>query len=335
MPRNDSALRILEIARLLEQATSGLTVKELQAALSERGHEAAIRTVYRDLEAISRLYPVFESDKTEEGAQRFCLEPMAKVTKYLALHPRELFALYFARGLLKPLEHTPFHSDLLATFRKIEDLIGTRGRDYLDELGATLSFEPGPKWGLGIDPALLETMRAACEERHVLSGVYVSTKDQTPRARRLGPHFLYYAKGGIYLVAEDLDSEQVKTYSLPRFQSAEMLAEAYEKAPVEPSAFFAASFGVYVASQVEEVELEFESSVARFVAERQWHASQRVVLLEHGRARVSFSVALTPEFISWVLGFGPEARVTKCEKLIEGLVEQSSRVREMYWKRAG
>lgn len=335
MPRNETALRVLEIGRLLELAPHGLTIKELQARLNDRGFKATNRTVYRDVEAATQFFPIFEKEKTESGGIRYSMESVAKITKYLALHPRELFALYFSRGVLQPLENTPFYTDIQATFQKIDVLLGQRGREYLDELASSLFFEPGPKWGLGLSPDVIETIRAACEERHVLLGVYVSTKDNAPKKRRLGPHFLYYAKGGIYLVAEDLDTKQIKTYSLPRFHSVQMAETGYETQPLNPSEFFASSFGVFSATEVEEVEMEFEPSVARFVSERQWHASQRVVNLDQGKARVSFSIAVTPEFVAWVLGFGPDVRVTKSDKLIKLLVEQATKVREMYWKNAG
>lgn len=335
MSRNDSALRILEIGRMLEHAQNGLTVKEIQSRLSEKNFKVGSRTVYRDIEAATAIFPIVEKEKTSDQGARFAMEAMAKVTKYLVLNPRELFALYFSRGLLMPLENTPFFVDIQAVFQKIDDLLGVRGRQHLEELAGNLFFEPGPKWGLGIQPDLLETIRAACEERHAIQAVYASTKDNSPKPRKLGPHFLYYSKGGIYLVAEDIDAGMVKTYSLPRFQSAEMTATPYEKQPLDPSQFFASSFGVFAATEAENVELEFESCVAKYVSERNWHNSQRVVNLEKGRARVSFSVAITPEFVAWVLGFGSNVRVVQSESLIQLLVEQASKVRAMYGKKAG
>lgn len=335
MPRNDSTLRILEIGRLLEQSTQGLTIKELQAKLAENNMQASVRTIYRDVEAASAVYPIIEKAKEDNGGTRYAMEPLAKVTKYLVLNPRELFALYFSRAALQPFEQTPFYDDLSRVFQKIENLIGERGRGYLKELSASFAFDPTPKWGLGIQSDLLDTIRSACEERNEISAIYVSVKDNQPRERRLGPHFLYYAKGGIYLVAEDLDAKQVKTYSLPRFQKAEMLEAAYEVEALDPAEFFASSFGIFAADEAEEVELEFESLVARFVSERKWHQSQQVVNLEGGRARISFFVALTPEFVSWVLSFGPNVRITTNDRLIQKVVKQASKVREMYWKKAG
>ncbi len=335
MARNDSALRILEIGRLLELTPQGLTVKEIKERLEGKGRSATIRTIYRDIQAASEFFPIFEKEKAENGGSRFAMDSTMKVSKYLVLHPRELFALYFARGVLQPLEQTPFFADLQRVFAKLDELIGAKGRSYLEEMARNVFFDPMPKWGLGTNPDILETIRAACEERHAIGGIYVSTKDNTPKPRKLGPHFLYYAKGGVYLVAEDLETKAVKTYSLPRFQSAEMLSDEYVAETLDPSEFFASSFGIFAADATEDVELEFEACVARFVSERQWHASQRVVRLEGGRARISFSVALTPEFVAWVLGFGPNVRITKSTRLIELVVSQAAKVREMYWKKAG
>lgn len=331
----DSTLRILEISRLLEQASRGLTIKEIQTRLAECNMRASVRTIYRDIEAASSVYPIIEKAKEDNGGTRYAMEPLARVTKYLVLNPRELFALYFSRAALQPFEHTPFFEDLQRVFSRIENLIGEKGRDYLKELSSSIAFDPAPKFGLGVQSDFLDTIRSACEERMMISATYVSVKDNQPRERKLGPHFLYYAKGGIYLVAEDLEAKQVKTYSLPRFQRAEMLDSAYEVEALDPTEFFASSFGIFAADDAEEVELEFDSVVARFVSERKWHQSQRVVNLEAGRARISFFVALTPEFVSWVLGFGPNVRITKNERLIQKVVKQASKVREMYWMKAG
>ena len=74
MARNDSALRILEIGRLLEQAPQGLNVRELQSRLEERGFKASNRTVYRDLQAASQFFPITELPKEGDEGQRFCLQ---------------------------------------------------------------------------------------------------------------------------------------------------------------------------------------------------------------------------------------------------------------------
>lgn len=334
MARNDSALRILEIGRLLESAPQGLTIKELHDRLTDLGFEAGQRTVYRDIEAASLLFPIHE----EEGSKptRFCMQPLNKVTRYLVLNARELFALYLARGALLPLQNTPFYEDLDAVFQKIDGLIGDKGLAHLRELQGHLKFEALPKWGLGLDPDILETIRAACTERHCLKTSYRGTKDAAPKDRQLGPHFLYYSKGGIYLVAEDLEKGEVRTYSLPRFAKAEMTSVPYESEALDPTDYFKGSFGVFSANEPTAVELEFNSTVAPFVSERVWHPSQRVTHLAGGTIRMKLEVGITPEFFSWVLSFGSNALIAKPESLRKQILAEAENLKQLYGKkRAG
>jgi predicted DNA-binding transcriptional regulator YafY len=64
------------------------------------------------------------------------------------------------------------------------------------------------------------------------------------------------------------------------------------------------------------------------VHSHRWHRSQEA-FLRGGRIHVRLKVRLCPEVISWVLGFGPEARVVgppALRRRIAHLVQQMARV---------
>jgi len=69
--------------------------------------------------------------------------------------------------------------------------------------------------------------------------------------------------------------------------------------------------------------IEFGGKIAAFVSERRWHPSQRVVSKEHGRLLVELEVALTPELVQWVLGFGSHAKVLTPTKLATQVLEEA------------
>jgi predicted DNA-binding transcriptional regulator YafY len=298
--------------------------------LTERGHEASKRTVYRDLQALSQAgFPLFPEGE-QEASTLWRLERNTRIHQYLALTAKELFALFLARGALTPLQSTPFFEDLQGIFRKLEERLGARQIDYLKQLESELKFEPGPAWGLGLNPDILETLRAGCAEGQLVEGVYYSVNSRTESQRKLGPHYLYYAQGGLYLVAEDLADQKVKVFAVPRFKSANLLDEPYEGKISSPEELFDGGMAIYNGVKAEEVVLEFEADVAHFVKERRWHPSQRITNLDQGRIRMQLEVGITPELTAWILGFGSSARALKPEGLIEELRNAAKRLTDLY-----
>lgn len=330
--RNAQVARIYAILDLLEQTPGGLSVAEITERVSDRGHEASKRTVYRDLEALSQAgFPLFPEDgKTDDGGTRWVLEKKAKINQYLVLSARELFALYLARGVLVPLKSTPFYEDLESIFQKFEEKLGSKHRQHLQSLSAELKFEPGPQWGLGLNPDILETVRAACSEGHLLSCLYNSTNSKSETQRKLGPHYMYYAKGGLYLVAEDFKDRKVKVFALPRMKDVEMLSEHYEGEISTPEEYFGGALGVYSSGSIYEVAIDFSANVASFVRERRWHPSQRVIQRDGGAIRLHLEVASTPELWQWILGFGPDAEVVSPKGVREKVAELAQKTAKKY-----
>ena len=333
--RNSQVARILCLLDVMESAPSdGYTVSELYEKVSSRGHVFKPRTAYRDLDALAQAgFPLFPKGD-DENTQRWILERKTKINQYFSMTPSELFALYIARGVLAPLRDTPFYNDLQSIFTKLEARLGLRQSEYFDSFKSELKFEPGPQWGLGISPEVLETVRSGCSEGQLIECTYFSVNSQKESLRKLGPHYLYYSKGGLYLVAEDMSDNKVKVFAIPRFKNATLLQDSYEGKITTPEDFFDGALGVYTSvEEIESVVIEFEPEVAQYVRERRWHSSQRVTVLSEGRIRVSLDVADTIELHSWILGFGPSARIISPTSLAEKVSIMAMETVKMYQKK--
>jgi len=334
--RNSQITRIYAILQTLEGLRKGLIVGDLTTRLNDQGHTASRRTIYQDLEALQAagfaLSP--SGDPGENNSSRWILESVTRINEHFVLSSRELLALYFAQGVLIPLKDTPFYGDLQSIFGKIEARLGTKGTAYFDELRSEIHFEPGPRWGLGIDPDVLETVRACCAERQVLDVVYATAGRQETRQRQLGPQFLYYAKGSLYLVAEDLENSEIKVFAIPRMSKASMADKAYDGTPADPEEFFQGSFGVFRGSKVLSVKLEVSPVLAPYIRERQWHESQRIVSKADGSLVLSLEVADTPELVQWILGLGAHAKVIEPAELRQSVLTAAKEIVGKYRPKA-
>lgn len=308
--RNVQLARVLKIMRHLELNPHGITIQQLFDKIKD-DHSVTKRTVYRDLEGLGKAgFPVYEEpDADDSRLMRWKCDSTLRLAKSLVLSPREFVALYLARHALSPLKDTPFFEDIELAFKKVEELLGPKGAEYLEQLSGGIHFEPGPRWGLGVDPEVIDTVRDCCDEGHVLSVKYRSQNSGDFRERRLGPHFLYFAQGSIYLVAEDLETKTVKVFSVPRMSDPQRLDDEYLGKSVDPNQFFENAFGVFQGGEPEKIKLVFTPVLAEFIRERRWHSSQQVVRAEDGSVELALHVAVTVELVNWVLGFGANVRV--------------------------
>jgi len=333
--RNSQVARILSLLDLLEGASRALSVSELHEKIEGREHDCSKRTLYRDLQALVQGgFPLVQENGEEgETKSKWRLEKNTKIGQYLLLSARELFALFLARGVLTPLQGTPIYEDLQNIFNRIESKLGTKHNEHLKDLVSELHFEPGPQWGLGLVPEVLETVRAGCSENQAIECVYFSVNSQSETKRKLGPHYLYYARGGLYLVAEDFGDHKVKVFALPRMKSATLLDEEYKGTIVTPEEMFVGALNVYAGKEPKEITIEFETDIAHFVRERRWHYTQRIIALDGGKIRLQLDAGETPELISWVLGFGPSAKVITPESLAEKVSVQAMKTADNYRKK--
>ncbi len=80
----------------------------------------------------------------------------------------------------------------------------------------------------------------------------------------------------------------------------------------------------------EHVTIEFESAVADYVRARDWHPSQQVTESSAGGLVMQLHVCLDQALLSWILGFGPFARVVAPDHLSSAIAKQLAEARARY-----
>ena len=96
-----------------------------------------------------------------------------------------------------------------------------------------------------------------------------------------------------------------------------------------PEEAFPNSLGVH-SGPPHAVEIEFCSDVADYVKAREWHASQRFSDLADGRVMITLQVCIDQALTSWILSFGPSARVVSPEPLAREIAHQFDQARARY-----
>jgi predicted DNA-binding transcriptional regulator YafY len=78
------------------------------------------------------------------------------------------------------------------------------------------------------------------------------------------------------------------------------------------------------------VAIEFDASIADSIRGREWHPSQQLQVQVDGTVRVALVVAPDTALRSWILSFGPHARVVSPGWLAEQILISLDEAREKY-----
>ena len=335
--RNAEVIRQWSILRDLE-ASRRVTIDDL----AERTG-VTTRTIRRDLEALQAAgFPLF--DEVHDGRKYWTLEQRAfRRLDDTGFTLAELSALYFSRTLVECLASTPFERDVRSAFDKLAAALTPGMRQFLDRLPLAIQakVEPGARSSATDEGAGTVRTAAARSARvaHLLDAIlhhrrvtmgYHSFSSNREKRYLAEPYRLVFAQGGLYLVAFVPEYGQLRTFAVDRIRTLSVGEERFEPTELEDEDAFAHSLGVHQGTPPERVEIAFEPRIARYVRDRVWHPSQELQDLPDGGVLLTLYVSNDWALRSWILGFGPLARVVGPATLAAQIVDELETTRKMY-----
>jgi predicted DNA-binding transcriptional regulator YafY len=328
VPRNAEVIRQWTILREIERSrTSGVAIDELAALC-----DVTTRTIRRDLQALEEAgFPIFDDRSREDGRTRWVLNGQAFKGLAAGLTVAELCALYFSRTLVESLAGTPFRDEVQSAFEKLGSALTPHMRQFLDQLPQVIAAKPDPL-RRRVDDALQQIAGRALEAtlyHRQASLVYHSRSSDRTKKYLVHPYRLAYAQGGLYLLAFVPEYGEVRTFAVERIQELSLQEERFTPIEELGDDAFPNSLGVH-SGPPERVAIDFQPAVADYVRARHWHRSQALSPSEDGGVRMTLDVCLDQALKSWILSFGPFAKVVAPEPLAREIAEQFEKGRALY-----
>jgi predicted DNA-binding transcriptional regulator YafY len=328
VPRNAEVIRQWTILREIENARAGgVTIDELAALCA-----VTTRTIRRDLQALEEAgFPLYDDRSADDGRTRWRVNGQAFKGLSAGLTVSELCALYFSRTLLASLSGTPFREDVASAFEKLAAVLTPHMRQFLDRLPRVIATKTDPARRYG-NPRQQQIVARALEATlHLRQArlTYHSKSSDRTKTYLVHPYRLAYAQGGLYLLAHVPEYAEVRTFAVERIHDISLLDERFTPIEELPDAAFPHSLGVH-SGPPERVEIAFEPAVAEYVRAREWHASQQVRDVDGGGVAMTLDVCLDRALQSWILSFGPFARVVAPESLAREIAAQLSEAKARY-----
>jgi len=122
------------------------------------------------------------------------------------------------------------------------------------------------------------------------------------------PYRLVFALGGLYLLAYVPAYKDIRTFAVDRIKSVSLEKQTFTPRQHIGDEVFGNSLGVNTGPAAR-VEIEFDPRVAPYVRARVWHASQELREAADGQLVLAMDVCHDWALRSWILSWGPFARV--------------------------
>jgi proteasome accessory factor B len=324
VPRNQEVIRQWKVLHALESSRHGATIDALAGEL-----EVTTRTIRRDLAALQEAgFPLYD-ERNEDGRVTWRIDGQVLNGLETGFTLGELCALYLSRNLLEAVAGTPFQRDLTNAFSRLEKMLSPRMRQFLDRLPSVLAAKPGPRARTGSSPDIVARLLEATLHFRVATMRYHSVSSARVKDYVVHPYRLAFAQGGLYLLAYVPEYKDVRTFAIDRVASASLEKQTFTPRQPIGEDVFANSLGVNT-GPAERVDIEFDARVAPYVRARVWHASQQVRELAEGRLQLTMTVCHDWALRSWVLSWGPYARVVAPAQLARAITADLGAAVERY-----
>jgi predicted DNA-binding transcriptional regulator YafY len=325
------ALRVWDALRGFKKGRWVTEVAE-QLGVSER-------TVRRDIQDLQDAGVDIETTKQ---ANRIYAR-LAEERNYspVAITKRERFTLLAVRRVFDVFAKTPFLEDVQSVLAKLEQRMSEKERAELEAFGEQFVYMPdhGTKSYEGKDE-IIDAIQTGILLRKVVRYRYQGGRGEA-RSGHLAPFRLAMYRHGLYVIGArlktpdgDVHAAPLGVFAIERFTEAEYLKAHSFQIP-EGSAVrdvLHGAFGPHLtdADGPHTVIVEFSAEKAHLVSSREWHPTQVISRLPNGRIQLALNAPSLTPLVSWILEWGPHARVVAPAELVQRITRELDEARDQY-----
>ena len=291
---------------------------EIKDKLSELGYEATLRTIQRDLQELSRLFPIVSDERSQPFGWSWKKD--AKGYESPAMDPIQALTFSLAAQYLEPLMPKANFKRIEAFFSRAESvLIGNEKsklhnwRKRVKVIPENIRFKE-PKVSLEIRQKIYHAVYEGIQ----IKALYKKRGSKNSDKRHIHPLGIVI-KGSMHYLICMMDEDQIEPRYLPlqRFEKVELLDDKVR----EPKSFNLDHFihknnlGYAFSDQLYTFEAIFDKTMAFHLLETPLNSSQVAKEIGDNELLIQARVPDTLQFEQWLMGFGSKVEILKPIKL--------------------
>lgn len=328
----ETLLRHWQTLRLIPRYPRKATAGEVCNALAEAGFSVGKRTIERDLQALSRIFPLLLDDREKPYGWSWAQD--AAAFDVPGVGANEALAFMMLRTYLASLMPSSVQDHLAPYFKMAEQRLDTLVGH--SSMGAWLKkvkvIEPTQPL---LAPVIDRQVEAVIQEGLLLSRqcqISYRRKDESaPESYPISPLGLVQRGKLMYLVCTIKNYQDLRILALHRIQIAELL----ETKVIKPDAFdldsylACGAFG-WGGGQIVKLKVLFDPEAGGHLCETPLSADQRITPQPDGRLQVTATVTDGKQLLWWLLAFGQAVEVIEPKSLRKEVATQLAKAAAKY-----
>lgn len=329
---NDTVFRQWSMLRILPRPPGKLTARDIEGRLRGQGFEVSKRTIERDLEKLSVLWPITADQRNRPYGWSWAKN--AEVLDIPGMDLSTALAFRLAREYLAPLLPP-------ATLRYIQPHFD-RAAQVLNQ-GSSGKLRDWPKKVrvVGHGPTLLppktkpgvhETMLQALLENRRVEARYRPRDSGEERGYVINPLGAVFRRSVVYIVGSAWDYDDILQFALHRFTAASV-TDTKARRPRDfdlDDDIQQGAFGYPASNDKIRIKVLFDAATAHHLYETPISTDQTLAPQKDGRVQLTASVLDTEDLRWWLLGFGDGVEVLSPARLRKEMTRTVQAVSRLY-----
>ena len=329
----DTILRQWTMLTMIPREPLSIGAGELRERLADEGFQVNVRTIQRDLDKLSRVFPL--TNEAQGKANRWYWPQNSRIMDIPGMDPATALAFRLAEDYLAPLLPQATIRHLQPHFRRAKEVLaptrGTRLRLWPDRV---CRIARGPDLlPPAIRPEVHEAVYQVLLQDKQLEVTYQSKEAKTPKSYPVHPLGLVFRDGVVYLICRARDYPDIRHLALHRMSAAKLLDTPCHRPPgfdLHAYAKEQQELAYPVGRGTIKLKALFDRDAAIHLDERPLSRDQRLTPEEQGRTLLQATVRDTLVLRWWLLGFGDKVTVLAPKGLREEFKKIAERMARAY-----
>ena len=323
--------QIHRLIRILQILSSGrkITTNDLFQRFDGR---VSRRTLQRDLLTLSEAEIPLISEKTKSNENAWSLMSHFRSFVAVPLGTNEYLAAHILKSNLRIFEGTPFEKEIKSLIDKIDQIVPEDVFLEVKQAGAENLFENYSAGMFDYSPygAIIDGLISTILNKTKCLVTYFNPIEAKDKTFYIEPEKMVYYGGALYAIVFVPRFKQYVLLAVQRIRNLRPSDEQFPKNHVfNENDFWSGRFGLFAAEKVE-IMLRFSKEIRHHIEGRQWHPSQTMKNDKHGNLILEMNVGISPELVTWIMGWHMFVEVLQPQELIDEIKENLNRMKTLY-----